>query len=91
MKLQAWCVGALAVSSMSAAHAISPASPEHGGVGDSAEPFFTQLDNQTWIIGNDVWNLTQKRTYGVKLMYRDQDLVGTAAGHYASYSLCPNM
>lgn len=49
-------------------------------------PFFTQVDNQTWVIGNDVWNLTQEATYGVKLHYRDHDCVGDAVGHYVSYN-----
>lgn len=49
-------------------------------------PFLTQVDNQTWIIGNDVWNLTQEVTYGVKLYYQDHDCVGDAVGHYVSYN-----
>lgn len=51
-----------------------------------AEPFLTQVNNQTWIIGNDVWNMTQGLKYGVKLYYKDRDLVGNAVGHYVSYS-----
>lgn len=51
-----------------------------------AEPFLTQIDNQTWIIGNDVWNMTQGLKYGVKLNYKNRDLVGNAVGHYVSYS-----
>ncbi|POS76187.1 rhamnogalacturonate lyase [Diaporthe helianthi] len=31
--------------------------------------------------------LSQQRTYGVKLFYKDHDLVGDAAGHYVSYKL----
>lgn len=50
------------------------------------EPFLRQVDNQTWIIGNDVWNMTQGLKYGVKLYYKDRDLVGNAVGHYVSYS-----
>lgn len=49
-------------------------------------PFLTQVDNQTWIIGNDVWNVTQEVTYGVKLYYQDRDCVGGAVGHYVSYN-----
>lgn len=49
-------------------------------------PFLTQVDNQTWLIGNDVWNLTQEVTYGVKLYYQDHDCVGDAVGHYVSYN-----
>lgn len=49
-------------------------------------PFLSQIDNQTWVIGNELWNLTQQRTYGVKLFYKERDLVGDAVGHYVSYS-----
>lgn len=51
-------------------------------------PFLTQVDNETWVIGNELWNLTQQRTYGVKLFYKERDLVGDAVGHYVSYSKC---
>lgn len=54
------------------------------------EPFLTSVGTNTWVIGNDVWNMTQGRTYGVKLMYKDQDCVGKAVGHYASYSTSPS-
>lgn len=37
-------------------------------------------------MGNDVWNMTQGRQYGVKLYYKDHDCVGDAVGHYVSYS-----
>jgi len=50
------------------------------------EPFFKQLSNQTWIIGNDVWNMTQGPQYGTKLYYKNHDCVGDAVGHYVSYS-----
>lgn len=49
-------------------------------------PFLTQLNNQTWILGNEIWNMTQQVTYGVKLYYQDQDCVNNAVGHYVSYS-----
>lgn len=49
-------------------------------------PFLSQVDNTTWVIGNELWNLTQQRTYGVKLFYKERDLVGDAVGHYVSYS-----
>ncbi|KAH0167113.1 polysaccharide lyase family 4 protein, partial [Aureobasidium melanogenum] len=42
--------------------------------------------NGTWVIGNDVWNMTQEQTYGSKLYYKDKELVGQAAGHYVSYN-----
>lgn len=50
-------------------------------------PFLTAVDKQTWIIGNDVWNMTQGPIYGVKLFYKERDIVGNAAGHYVSYSM----
>ncbi|KAJ0162431.1 Rhamnogalacturonate lyase [Colletotrichum tanaceti] len=55
-----------------------------------AEPFLTQIDTQTWIIGNDVWNMTQGPKYGVKLNYKNRDLVGNAVGHYVSYNGAAN-
>uniref|UniRef100_L2GG61 Rhamnogalacturonate lyase n=1 Tax=Colletotrichum fructicola (strain Nara gc5) TaxID=1213859 RepID=L2GG61_COLFN len=55
-----------------------------------AEPFLEQVNNQTWIIGNDVWNMTQGLKYGVKLYYKDRDLVGDAVGHYVSYNGAAN-
>lgn len=51
-------------------------------------PFLSQVDNETWVIGNELWNLTQQHTYGVKLFYKERDLVGDAVGHYVSYSKC---
>lgn len=50
-------------------------------------PFLTQIDNSTWILGNEIWNVTQQQTYGVKLMYNGRDCVGEAVGHYVSYSM----
>lgn len=49
-------------------------------------PFFQKLDNATWVIGNEIWNMTQQYTYGVKLFYQGHDCVGDAVGHYVSYS-----
>jgi len=49
-------------------------------------PFLQEVDNQTWIIGNEVWNMTQGGTFGTKLFYQDHDCVGEAVGHYVSYS-----
>jgi rhamnogalacturonan endolyase len=52
----------------------------------SAKPFMIK-QGDSYIIGNDVWNLTiDGRGFGKKLMYRDTDLVGRASGHYVSYS-----
>lgn len=52
----------------------------------STGPFLQQVDNQTWVLGNDLWNLTQQVTYGVQLYYKGHDCVGEAVGHYVSYS-----
>ena len=54
----------------------------------ATEPFLTQIDDETWVLGNDIWNLTQQRTYGVRLMFKGKDCVGEAVGHYVSYSMC---
>lgn len=53
-------------------------------------PFLTQVDNTTWVLGNEIWNVTQEQTYGVKLMYKGKDCVGDAVGHYVSYSMLKN-
>lgn len=50
------------------------------------EPFLIKVNNETAIIGNDLWNATIGRQYGTKLMYKGVDLVGNAVGHYVSYS-----
>lgn len=49
-------------------------------------PFLQELGNETWVIGNEVWNMTQRRQYGVELFYKGHDCVGDAVGHYVSYS-----
>ena len=48
--------------------------------------FFKDIGNSTWVIGNDVWNVTQNLQYAKKLWYKGKDRVGQAAGHYVSYS-----
>ncbi|KAL1794330.1 hypothetical protein ACET3X_007751 [Alternaria dauci] len=48
--------------------------------------FFKDLGNSTWIIGNDIWNVTQNRQYANKLWYKGKDRVGNAVGHYVSYN-----
>ncbi|KAE8836370.1 hypothetical protein PTNB73_04332 [Pyrenophora teres f. teres] len=48
--------------------------------------FFKVIGNSTWVIGNDVWNVTQNRKYANKLMYKGKDRVGPAVGHYVSYN-----
>lgn len=54
--------------------------------GSSRAPFLEEVDRETWVIGNELWNMTQGRQYGVKLYYQDHDCVGDAVGHYVSYS-----
>ncbi|KAK6856949.1 hypothetical protein PG995_007136 [Apiospora arundinis] len=49
-------------------------------------PFLQELGNETWVIGNEIWNMTQGRQYGVQLFYRDHNCVGDAVGHYVSYN-----
>jgi rhamnogalacturonan endolyase len=49
-------------------------------------PFLTDAGNSTWVIGNELWNLTQGQQYATKLYYMNHDCVGDAVGHYVSYS-----
>ncbi|THC93613.1 hypothetical protein EYZ11_006897 [Aspergillus tanneri] len=49
-------------------------------------PFLHKLNETTHIIGNDLWNVTIGHQYGVKLFYRETDLVGNAWGYYVSYN-----
>ncbi|KAH8647830.1 polysaccharide lyase family 4 protein [Xylariales sp. PMI_506] len=49
-------------------------------------PFLTEVDNSTWIFGNELWNVTQGVKYAKQLYYKDQDCVGAAVGHYVSYT-----
>jgi hypothetical protein len=51
--------------------------------------FLKDNGNGTWVIGNDVWNMTQDNIYGSKLYYKDKELDGKAAGHYVSYDMLP--
>lgn len=46
-------------------------------------PFLQQLSSTQWVIGNDLWNLTQGPTYATNLQYQGSDAVGKAQGHYA--------
>jgi hypothetical protein len=45
-------------------------------------PFLQQTSNNTWILGNNIWNITQGPIYGTKLYYQGKDAIGSAAGHY---------
>lgn len=44
--------------------------------------FLQQISNDTWVLGNDVWNITQGPIYATKLFYQGKDAIGSAAGHY---------
>lgn len=60
------------------------------GVVVSQGPFLTQIDDQTWVFGNDLWNVTQGANYATKLfssILPGQDLVGTAYGHYSDIGM----
>lgn len=51
-------------------------------------PFLEQINDSTWVIGNDHWNLTQGALYATKLFWEGvpgADLVGSAVGHYVGY------
>ncbi|KAL0934029.1 rhamnogalacturonate lyase [Colletotrichum truncatum] len=51
-------------------------------------PFLEQINDSTWVIGNDHWNLTQGSLYATKLFWDGvpgADLVGSAVGHYIGY------
>ena len=52
----------------------------------SPRSFLKKVDNSTWIIGNELWNVTQNRQYATKLYYKEKDRVSNAVGHYVSYS-----
>lgn len=53
-------------------------------------PFLESLNDGTWIIGNDFWNVTQGPVYATKLFWQGvpgADLVGSAVGHYTGYGM----
>lgn len=55
------------------------------GYGTCKGPFLTQVGTQTWVFGNDLWNVTEGKYYATKLfssILPGHDLVGAAAGHY---------
>ena len=47
---------------------------------------FLKPQNGSWVIGNDLWNITQGPVYGKKLFYKGKDIIGDAVGHYVGYS-----
>jgi rhamnogalacturonan endolyase len=65
--------------------ALAVAAPYEGRA-KKPKGFLKELGNSTWVIGNDVWNVTQNRQYANKLWYKGKDRVGDAVGHYVSYS-----
>jgi rhamnogalacturonan endolyase len=48
--------------------------------------FLKELGNSTWVLGNEIWNVTQNRQYANQLWYKGKDRVGDVVGHYVSYS-----
>lgn len=73
------CGGAGVVASASAYS-------QHPSVPQQPKSFFRQIGNATWILGNELWNVTQNAQYADKLMFKGKDRVGEAVGHYVSYS-----
>lgn len=64
-----------------------------GGVAAKG-PFLTEIDTQTWVFGNDLWNVTEGPNYATKLyssIVPGQDLVGTAYGHYSDIGWSPTL
>ncbi|KAF1851256.1 polysaccharide lyase family 4 protein [Cucurbitaria berberidis CBS 394.84] len=48
-------------------------------------PFLQQTGSTQWVIGNDLWNVTQGSVYATNLQYQGSDAVKNASGHYAGY------
>ncbi|KAH7091595.1 rhamnogalacturonate lyase-like protein [Paraphoma chrysanthemicola] len=48
--------------------------------------FLKEVGNSTWVLGNEIWNVTQNRQYANQLWYKGKDRVGNAVGHYVSYN-----
>ncbi|KAK7511737.1 polysaccharide lyase family 4, domain III-domain-containing protein [Phyllosticta citriasiana] len=57
-----------------------------GRVWGVSGPFLTQMNESTWVFGNEIWNVTQYQTFATELWYGGRDLVGDAVGHYVSYN-----
>lgn len=55
------------------------------------EPFLIRGNKETYVIGNDLWNVTVGPTFATKLLYKGVNLVGNASGHYVSYSTSPKL
>ncbi|EEU36898.1 uncharacterized protein NECHADRAFT_106167 [Fusarium vanettenii 77-13-4] len=57
-------------------------------VGASRGPFLEETGDGSWVIGNDLWNVTQGPVYAKNLFWQGipgADLVGSASGHYVGY------
>lgn len=72
------------ITTLAAILPIAASAPLEGRA--KSKGFLNQLNETTWVFGNNVWNLTQGRQYANKLYYKNTDLVGDAWGHYVSYS-----
>lgn len=51
-------------------------------------PFLKKVGDGSWVVGNDIWNVTQGPVYATKLFWEGvpgADLVGSAVGHYIGY------
>jgi rhamnogalacturonan endolyase len=59
----------------------------NGSATARGQPYLIKVNDQTHVIGNDLWNLTIGRSFGTRLLYKGIDLVGNASGHYVSYSM----
>ena len=53
------------------------------------QSFLKEIGDSTWVLGNQIWNVTQNRQYANQLWYKGKDRVGQAVGHYVSYSTDP--
>lgn len=54
----------------------------------STGPFLKAIGDNSWVIGNDHWNVTQGPVYATQLFWDGvpgDDLVGSASGHYIGY------
>ncbi|KAL5402395.1 hypothetical protein PMIN03_010711 [Paraphaeosphaeria minitans] len=77
------CFQLFGIAALAICASAAPAEPST----QKLKSFLKDLGNSKWVIGNDIWNMTQGPRYGVKLWYKGKDRVGpTAAGHYVSYS-----
>ncbi|KAF5020290.1 hypothetical protein F66182_7666 [Fusarium sp. NRRL 66182] len=54
----------------------------------SRGPFLQETGDGSWVMGNDLWNVTQGSVYAKNLYWKGvpgADLVGSASGHYLGY------